>query len=78
MFDPNNPVGLNMARLRSTPSRKVLGAPTIAQSWRRNCQLVIPFFAFPEGVRRINYTTNAVEALNSKLRRRSDQRTFSF
>jgi len=31
--------------------------------------LVIPFFAFPEGVRKIIYTTNAIEALNSKLRR---------
>jgi putative transposase len=31
---------------------------------------VIPFFAFPEGVRRIIYTTNAIEeALNTKLRR---------
>ena len=29
----------------------------------------IPFFAFPEGVRKIIYTTNAIEALNSKLRR---------
>ena len=43
--------------------------PAIAQSWRRNWELVIPFFAFPEGVRRIVYTTNAIEALNSKLRR---------
>ncbi len=31
--------------------------------------MVIPFFAFPEGVRRFIYTTNAIEALNSKLRR---------
>ena len=30
---------------------------------------MIPFFAFPQGVRRIIYTTNAIEALNSKLRR---------
>ena len=30
---------------------------------------VIPFFAFPESVRRIIYKTNAIEALNSKLRR---------
>src|ERR1700687_723346 len=44
-------------------------SPAIAQSWRRNWELVIPFFAFPEGVRRIIYTTNAIEALNSKLRR---------
>lgn len=43
--------------------------PAIALSWRRNWNLVIPFFAFPEAVRRIIYTTNAIEALNSKLRR---------
>jgi len=43
--------------------------PAIALSWRRNWDLVIPFFAFPEAVRRIIYTTNAIEALNSKLRR---------
>lgn len=43
--------------------------PAIAQSWRRHWDQVIPFFAFPEGVRRIIYTTNAIEALNSKLRR---------
>ncbi len=43
--------------------------PAIAPAWRRNWDLVIPFFAFPEPVRRIIYTTNAIEALNSKLRR---------
>jgi putative transposase len=43
--------------------------PAIALSWRRNWDHVIPFFAFPDSVRRIIYTTNAIEALNSKLRR---------
>ncbi len=43
--------------------------PAIAQSWRRAWGEVIPFFAFPDEVRRIIYTTNAIEALNSKLRR---------
>jgi putative transposase len=43
--------------------------PAIAQSWRCNWEHVVPFFAFPESVRRIIYTTNAIEALNSKLRR---------
>ena len=43
--------------------------PAIVPSWRRNWDLIIPFFAFPEGVRKIIYTTNAIEALNSKLRR---------
>ncbi len=41
----------------------------ISQSWRRASGEVIPFFAFPDGVRRIVYTTNSIEALNSKLRR---------
>jgi putative transposase len=41
----------------------------IAAAWRRNWSAVIPFFAFPDEVRRIIYTTNAIEALNAKLRR---------
>lgn len=41
----------------------------IGKAWRRAWQEVIPFFAFPREVRRILYTTNAVEAFNSKLRR---------
>ena len=41
----------------------------IGQSWRRAWSEVIPFFTFPIEVRRIVYTTNAIEALNAKLRR---------
>jgi putative transposase len=41
----------------------------IAQSWRRAWGEVVPFYAFPAEVRRLLYTTNAIEALNSKLRR---------
>jgi putative transposase len=43
--------------------------PAIVLSWRRHWPAVIPFFAFPADVRRIVYTTNAIEALNAKLRR---------
>ena len=43
--------------------------PAIAQSWRRNWDHVIPFLAFPEAVRRMIYTTNAIEPLNAKIRR---------
>jgi putative transposase len=43
--------------------------PAIAQSWHRHWEQVIPFFAFSAPIRRIIYTTNAIEALNSKLRR---------
>ncbi|MGH8247625.1 MAG: IS256 family transposase [Gammaproteobacteria bacterium] len=43
--------------------------PTIAQSWRRNWEAVIPFFAFPAEVRKIIYTTNAIESLHSQVRK---------
>ena len=43
--------------------------PTIAQSWRRNWALVIPFFAFAAPVRKIIYTTNAIESLHSGVRK---------
>ncbi len=48
-----------------------LGAryPMIARSWRSNWQRVIPFLAFPREVRRIIYTTNAIESLNFSLRK---------
>jgi putative transposase len=42
--------------------------PAIAPLWRRQWDQVIPFFAFPQEVRRIIYTTNAIESLNSTLR----------
>ena len=41
---------------------------TIVPLWRRQWDQVIPFFAFPAEVRRIIYTTNAIESLNSTLR----------
>src|SRR5918992_6076272 len=43
--------------------------PAIGQSWRRAWTEVVPFYAFPGEVRWILYTTNAIEALNSRLRR---------
>ena len=40
----------------------------IGQAWRRAWGEVVPFYAFPAEVRRILYTTNAIETLNAKLR----------
>src|SRR3954449_9382164 len=40
----------------------------IGPSWRRAWTEVVPFYAFPADVRRLLYTTNAIEALNAKLR----------
>jgi putative transposase len=43
--------------------------PAITQAWRRKWEQVIPFFAFAPEVRRIIYTTNAIESLNSQVRK---------
>ena len=43
--------------------------PAIAPSWRRTWNEVIPFLDYPPTVRRLIYTTNAIEAINSKIRR---------
>jgi putative transposase len=43
--------------------------PAIGQSWRRAWQHVVPLFAFPPAIRRMIYTTNAVESLHRSLRK---------
>ena len=43
--------------------------PTISAMWRRNWLGVIPFFQFPPEIRKIVYTTNAIESLNMSLRK---------
>ena len=43
--------------------------PMIAQSWRRNWEQVIPFFAYPSEIRKMIYTTNAIESLHMQLRK---------
>ena len=40
-----------------------------AEGWRRQWEQVSPFFAFSAPIRRAIYTTNAVESLNSTVRR---------
>jgi Transposase and inactivated derivatives len=43
--------------------------PLIAKSWRTNWQRVTPFFAYPPEIRKVIYTTNAIESLNMSLRK---------
>jgi putative transposase len=43
--------------------------PAITRLWREQWERVIPFFAFPEEVRKVVYTTNAVESLHMSLRK---------
>jgi putative transposase len=43
--------------------------PTVVAAWRRAWTHVIPFFAFPPEVRRVIYTTNALESVHARLRK---------
>jgi putative transposase len=43
--------------------------PTVVAAWRRAWSHVVPFFAFPPAVRKVIYTTNAIESINARLRK---------
>ena len=43
--------------------------PVVTQAWRDSWEYVIPFMAYEPEVRRVIYTTNAIEALNRQLRK---------
>ena len=43
--------------------------PTVTAAWRRAWDRVIPFFAFPPPIRKVIYTTNAIESINARLRK---------
>ena len=43
--------------------------PTVVASWKRAWSHVIPFFAFPPHIRRVIYTTNAIESIHARLRK---------
>lgn len=53
----------------NTPAAGGEKYPTIAPAWQRAWANVIPFFAFPPAVRRVIYTTNAIESLHSQRRK---------
>src|SRR6185437_4006146 len=48
--------------------------PSISPIWQRNWARVIPFFDYPPEIRRVIYTTNAIESVNMSLRRLTRQR----
>jgi putative transposase len=48
--------------------------PTIVKSWRSNWPRITPFFEYPSDIRRIIYTTNAIESVNMSLRKVSKAR----
>ena len=46
----------------------------ISQSWRRNWPRLIPFFDYPPEIRKVIYTTNAIESVNMSLRKLTKNR----
>ena len=44
--------------------------PAIAEMWIRNWENLITIFSYPEEIRRVIYTTNAIESLNSLIKGR--------
>jgi len=49
--------------------------PQIAKSWRANWPRVIPFFAYAPDIRKVIYTTNAIESVNFSCRKLIKART---
>ena len=43
--------------------------PTISPGWRRNWERIVPFLAYPQEIRKVVYTTNAIESVNRGLRK---------
>jgi putative transposase len=43
--------------------------PTVSAIWRRHWERIIPFFAYPPEIRKVIYTTNAIESINMSLRK---------
>lgn len=43
--------------------------PAISRAWRAHWAHVVPLFAFPEEIRKVIYTTNAIESVNMTLRK---------
>lgn len=57
------------ARLTEFADKWDAAYPPIAQSWRRNWPRLIPFFDYPPEIRKVIYTTNAIESVNMGLRK---------
>jgi transposase-like protein len=68
IYTANNPDAA-MVALEAFEEKWGEQLPVIGQAWREAWEHVIPFMAFPDEVRRVVYTTNAIEALNRQLRK---------
>jgi transposase-like protein len=68
--------GLALAQLEAFEAEWGKRYPTIGQAWRRAWEHVVPFFAFPPAVRKMIYTTNAVEPQSQLAQNYQNPRQF--
>ena len=78
-YKDRKPLARTLRPVYTAPSAEVLEAlalgprgrkyPSIAGAWRPAWEHVVPFYVFPPDIRRVRYTTNAIESLNMQLRK---------
>jgi putative transposase len=81
-YDDRKPVARDLRRVYAAPNAEEAERqlelfdqswsqkyPMIAQAWRARWEHVIPFMSLPAELRRIVYTTNAIEGLNRQVRK---------
>ena len=56
-------------RLQAFEDKWGVEYPTIVKSWRANWARITPFFEYPPEIRKVIYTTNAIESVNMSLRK---------
>ena len=69
MIYTSTTVELAMQMLEAFEAKWDKDYPSIGQSWRRNWARVVPFFDYPPEIRKVIYTTNAIESINMSLRK---------
>jgi hypothetical protein len=68
---------VHLVRNRSSPSVWATKYPAMVAAWERACPEFVPFLAFPVEIRKLIYTTNAIESLNARFRRAVRRRATS-
>ncbi len=55
--------------LNAFAERRDVTYPSISKSWRKHCSNLTTLFSYPDDIRKVVYTTNAIESLNSVIRK---------
>ena len=66
-------IGYCLAAIKLTEFHDIWGKkyPHITQSWTNNWNELSTFFKYPEAIKKLIYTTNPIESLNSNIKRRT-------